>query len=439
MRPTLGSWLLAVCLLGTWPGAGSAQPAPAAGSLKVFLDCDGECDSSFLRLEINYVNWVLDRADADVHVLVTSQQTGGGGRAATLKFIGLKGFQGLEDELPHTTNTTQSSDDRRRGMAQVLKLGLIRYLARTRDADKLVISVPAAAQAAAEGQGLKPIDRWKNWVFTVSASTFLNGESQQKFSDLSGSVEAAKVLDEWKFSLEVSGSQNRSSFMVPDPEDETKLTKLTDKTSYYALESFFARSLGDHWSAGAGVGAFQSTRSNYDLSLRVGPSLEYNFFKYSESTRKRFTALYQLNVVHADYTAPTLFDRIQEVKVQQSLGVGGRARQPWGDVSGSLTGTAYLDDFSKNQLTLFASLNLRITKGLDFNLFGSYSRIRDQINIPAEGASRDDILRRLRELETGYRYFASFGLSYRFGSIYNNVVNPRFSSRGGGGGRFFRF
>jgi len=30
----------------------------------------------------------------------------------------------------------------------------------------------------------------------------------------------------------------------------------------------------------------------------------------------------------------------------------------------------------------------------------------------------------------------SFGVSYTFGSIFNTVVNPRFNSRGGGGGGF---
>jgi len=36
-------------------------------------------------------------------------------------------------------------------------------------------------------------------------------------------------------------------------------------------------------------------------------------------------------------------------------------------------------------------------------------------------------------LATGYRYFATVGISYSFGSIFNNVVNPRFGSSGGGG------
>ena len=37
-----------------------------------------------------------------------------------------------------------------------------------------------------------------------------------------------------------------------------------------------------------------------------------------------------------------------------------------------------------------------------------------------------DVLLRRRALLTGFQYFTHFGVSYTFGSIYNNVVNPRF-------------
>jgi hypothetical protein len=39
-----------------------------------------------------------------------------------------------------------------------------------------------------------------------------------------------------------------------------------------------------------------------------------------------------------------------------------------------------------------------------------------------------------RQLETSYRYRVSVGGSYRFGSRFNNVVNPRMA---GGGSDFF--
>jgi hypothetical protein len=39
---------------------------------------------------------------------------------------------------------------------------------------------------------------------------------------------------------------------------------------------------------------------------------------------------------------------------------------------------------------------------------------------------------RQRQLATSYSYSVYFGVSYTFGSIFNNVVNPRFGSSGGG-------
>ncbi|MYD86469.1 MAG: hypothetical protein F4Y14_10020, partial [Acidobacteria bacterium] len=72
-------------------GAGTAgaaqQPREPNGAdlLRVFLDC-GPCDDEYLRREIAFVNYVRDRRDAQVHVLVTRENTGGGGDAWTLDF-----------------------------------------------------------------------------------------------------------------------------------------------------------------------------------------------------------------------------------------------------------------------------------------------------------------------------------------------------------------
>jgi len=70
-------------------------------------------------------------------------------------------------------------------------------------------------------------------------------------------------------------------------------------------------------------------------------------------------------------------------------------------------------------------------KGLRFNLGGGASLIHDQINLPKGGATDEEILLKRKELETNYRYYFHMGLSYTFGSIYNNVVNPRFGGSGG--------
>ena len=61
-------------------------------AVRVFLDCpDTFCDFDYYRTEITFVNWVRDRQFAQVHVLVTTQSTGGG-QEYTLSFIGLERF-----------------------------------------------------------------------------------------------------------------------------------------------------------------------------------------------------------------------------------------------------------------------------------------------------------------------------------------------------------
>lgn len=87
----------------------------------------------------------------------------------------------------------------------------------------------------------------------------------------------------------------------------------------------------------------------------------------------------------------------------------------------------------RTRLSIFANADVRLFKGFSFNMFGDYSRIRDQINLKRGNASVDEVLLRQRQLATGYRYFVGFGISYSFGSIFNNVVNPRFGGSGGGG------
>ena len=88
-------------------------------------------------------------------------------------------------------------------------------------------------------------------------------------------------------------------------------------------------------------------------------------------------------------------------------------------------------------MTLSGNVNVRLFRGFSIRMSGNYSWIRDQLFVAAGGATDEQILLRQRQLETGYRYFTSFGIEYQFGSIFNNVVNPRFGSAGGGGGMFF--
>jgi hypothetical protein len=54
--------------------------------------------------------------------------------------------------------------------------------------------------------------------------------------------------------------------------------------------------------------------------------------------------------------------------------------------------------------------------------------IHDQLSLPKEDIATEEILLQRKQLATQYQYWASIGFSYTFGSIYNNIVNPRFGT-----------
>ena len=69
---------------------------------------------------------------------------------------------------------------------------------------------------------------------------------------------------------------------------------------------------------------------------------------------------------------------------------------------------------------------MRVARGLSVAANVNASRIRDQLGLPARGATDEEILLRIRQLQTGYEYNFGVSLTYTFGSIFSSVVNPRF-------------
>jgi hypothetical protein len=101
-------------------------------------------------------------------------------------------------------------------------------------------------------------------------------------------------------------------------------------------------------------------------------------------------------------------------------------KQPWGNVSASLSWLNFLTDFSKNRLEFWSGVSLHLFRGFAVGFNASYSRIHDQISLPKSQATEEEILLGRKMLRTSFSYGLSVGVSYTFGSIYTNVVNPRF-------------
>ena len=418
-------------MLSLWPLTASAQTKPGAGPVRVFLDCHASgCDFDYFRTEIPYVDYVRDRADASLHVLVTTQRTGSGGTEYTFNFIGLRDFAGVSDTLTYVSQQSATQDEQRKGIAQILKVGLVRYIARTASVPRLQITFAQLSENGLSAAAAPTHDPWNYWVFKTRANGNFNGESSQRFANIGGSVSANRVTKDWKLNNSVNVNYSESKFTF------ARGGSFASYSRSYSVSQLAVKSLTDHWSAGQRASLSSSTFLNMKRSLRFAPAVEYNFFPYSQSTSKQLTLQYSVGINSYNYRDTTIFGKISEVRPDQSLTASLSTTQPWGSVSGSIEGANYLDDFSKRRLVLFNSINARLFKGLSFNLFGSVSLVHDQLYLAKGGATDEEILLQRRQLSTSYRYFAGVGLSYTFGSIFNNVVNPRFE---GSGGNFFFF
>lgn len=409
----------------------AAQPADARVPLKVFIDCEVEgCDFDFFRTEIPFVDYVRDRQDATLHVLVTNQSTGGGGLAYMVHFIGLRELAGIGDTLSYVSPNSATYDDKRRGLVSTIKLGLVRYVARTGGGARLRISDQGAAPAT-PGTAAAKRDPWNLWVFRVGANGNFNGEESFHSTSLRGSTSANRTTETFKIRVTGNGDYSESKFKFSDG------SRFASYSHSYGASELAVKSLGPHWSAGQRASMNSSTFLNQKLTFRVAPAVEYNVFPYSESTRRQLTAQYAVGLNAFRYEDTTIFNKISELRPDQTLTLSLGLKQPWGSVNTSLEGASYLDDLSKNRAELFNSLDIRLFKGFSVNMFISASRVRDQLYLARGESSDNDILVRQRQLATSYNYFAGVGLSYTFGSVLNNVVNPRFE--GASGGSFFFF
>ena len=382
------------------------------GAPKVFIDCR-RCDRDYIRTEITFVNYVRDRQDADVHVLITTQRTGSGANEYTMEFIGLREYGHIKHTLRYVSNRTDVRDEVREGYVEVLKKGLFPFVMHSPIADHIsIVFKEELAPTAVE-------DKWNFWIFNVGLRGGLSGEESTSERSVRGNFSASRVTPEMKLRLRLEGEFEEDRF-------EINGDSIVSTSSEKEAGGYYVKSLSDHWSAGGWVDLEASTYSNLDLQVNFAPAIEYNFFPYYESTRRRLRVLYRLNYYHNNYIEETIYNKSSESLWGQSLDVTLEVKQPWGNASISIDGSHYFHDSSKNRVSLWGHISVRLVRGLNLDVFGSYSRIHDQLNLPKGDASLDEILLRRRELATDYDYFISVGISYTFGSVFSNVVNPRF-------------
>jgi len=379
---------------------------------KIYLDCDW-CYQDYLKTEVSFVNFVRDRHDADIDLIVTTQSTGSDGIKYTLDFIGQKSYSGIRFDLEYNALSTYTDDERREGFLKVFEMGLIPFLSKTPLMQYIDINYKEKSSPE------DVVDKWNYWVFKFSLGGNLYGQSSTENLGFWGNASASRTTLENKFEFKywINYHENRFDY-------EDILTTSISRSQ--GINCRYIYSLSDHWSLGGWIGANTSTYSNVKLGLYIKLGLEYDIFPYAEYTKRSLTFAYTLAAHHFDYFERTIYDKTSEYLYAEGLSISLRMIRKWGSSKLYISGSNYLHDFSKNRLSIGGSVSINIIGGLDFNINSNYSFIHNQLSLPAGEASEEDIYLRRQQLQTSYSYSGYMGFSYTFGSIYTNIVNPRF-------------
>jgi hypothetical protein len=375
---------------------------------------------NYTRQEIPYVNYVRDVKEAQVFILVTDQGAGNGGRQYTYRFQGMGQYAGMNDTLVYSSNPDMTSSIIREQRTNILKMGLMRYVARTPLVSEITISHNRELEVE------EVVDKWNNWIFELQTSPRYNAEQSYRRLFLRNSVEISKVTPDIKLQISISQDFNRQRFI--QEEDD-----ITYVRSSEGLDFLFVKSLGEHWSAGLRWNTGASTTSNYKLNQEFLPSIEYDLYPYSLATHKQLRIMYSAGYQFSSYIDTSIYNVTKENLFKQELRLAYQIQERWGSVNLSLTGSNYFNDFSKNSLQLNGFLRIRVVKGLSFSINGEVGYINNQLNLRKGDLSEAERLLRLKEQATKFQVGGGLSLTYTFGSIYNNVVNPRFGRFGGGG------
>ena len=399
--------------------------------IKVYVDCNTWCDMNFVKTEINYVDFVPDRFLANVFIMVTSQTTGSGGREILLFFNGQENFKGMHDTLKFYWTSVETDAEYRENLVRYLKIGLTRFVAQTSLAQKLNISVPISKNEVAENALSNKKDKWNFWVFNIGLSGNINSDDYSKSNQATARISASRVTEKQKINLNANISKNVRTIQF----DSTTSKFINNNAGIYITN---VKSLNDHWSVGGQASFAHSTYSNYDATFSFKPAVEFSFFRYKYAVKKSITLFYSVGPVFNYYIDSGYYDSPKNLLFQQSLSLNVGFLQKWGNFNMEASYRNFLNSFTLdsakikghniNTISVGGNIEIRIVKGLSLSV-SSYANFTKGIypNIPRKFFSRDDLLTNTRQYPTEKSLYTYFGINYRFGSIYNNVVNPRFN------------
>jgi hypothetical protein len=257
-------------------------------------------------------------------------------------------------------------------------------------------------------------------VFSLRGSASFQGEESSRQRQVGASISADRITPDWKITFGSDIDHETEEFDLD--EDEPVEVRRRERD----LDWLAVKALGEHWSVGA-TGTFESsTFNNTKFLFGAAPAIEYNVFPYSTYTRRQLRAQYAVGGRTVRYYEETLFGKTSETLPRHELSLTYEQREQWGSLEARTEWSQYLHQLDKSRLEVDGELSVRLARGLSVAAEVNASRIRDQLGLPARGATSEEILLRLRRLRSTFEYRFSMSLTYTFGSIFSSVVNPRF-------------
>lgn len=415
---------LLLCSVNTFASKDKGDPKPKTKATpayqkredKVRVFVEGiRLDMDYMRRRMRYVDFVMEPAVADVQVIINDRVSGSGGQVYSLMYNNITLDNLSNYTISATTLASDTYEEKRKKITDALELGLMPYVSQTKASEKLVLNYKGG-DVTEENENLK--DPWNNWTFRGDVSGNMNLEESRKTYNYAFFARADKVTEDWKYRNNARRSVNTKKY-VSEGEDYSSIN-----TSTYASSSV-VKSITSRWSAGAFGNLYNSNYQNMVYSISIKPAIEYNIFPWDISDRKVFTIAYYIGPEWMKYYEETIYDKLSESLWEQSLRLDLQLVQTWGEVQAGLNATNYLQDWSKNRITLDTNLSVRIVRGLSVRMGFRVENVHDQIYLAKGDVSLEDVLLNKVQLPSTFEIGADFGLRIQFGSIYNNIVNNR--------------
>ena len=264
-------FLIMISTIGLAPSYAWAQEDTAAADnenlppgLLVFLDCERRtCDQNYLRREITFINYVRDRRDAQIHILVTNRNAGSG-QEYLFNFIGLQEFEGDDTEQVWVSSNTNTDDEKRAGIAQRIRVGVLHYLAKTPLIDQIEIRE--------EIQGIEDRflvvdpddDPWDFWVFRLHTDGEISGEDRRSEQKINFSVSASRTTPEWKIRNNANYRYDERTFILNDGNETVGMNR------FWWFQHQTVKSFGEHWGISGKMAVGHMTYMNNKLAIVPG-------------------------------------------------------------------------------------------------------------------------------------------------------------------------